>query len=72
MGREREILRWEIHDTLLADAIAGAEAELAALPPDDTQRTERERERAHTLSEEIAELRHRRHALGPNPKAKMG
>ncbi len=72
MGREREILRWEIHDALLADAITEAEAELAALPPDDALRTERERERAHTLAEQIVDLRRRRHALGPNPKAKMG
>ncbi len=72
MGREREILRWEIHDALLAEAVAGAEAELAALPPDDAARTERERERARTLAEQIADLHCRRRALGPNPKAKMG
>ena len=72
MGREREILRWEIHDALLAGAIAQAEAELAALPPDDAQRTEREREQARTLGEQIDDLRRSRRALGPNPKARMG
>lgn len=72
MGREREILRWEIHDALLADALARAEAELAALPRDDAQRTERERERARALAEQIADLRRHRRALGPSPSAKMG
>lgn len=72
MGREREILRWEIHDALLADAIAGAEAELAGLPRDETQRTDRERERARMLAEQIDDLRRRRHALGPCPTAMMG
>jgi hypothetical protein len=72
MGREREIQRWEIHDALLAEAIARAEAELAALPPDEAGRTEPERERARTLFDQIEDLRLRRHALGPSPKAKMG
>ena len=71
MGREREILRWEIHEALLGDAIARAEAELTALPPHDA-RTDRERERALTLSGELDDLRRRRRALGPSPKAKMG
>ena len=72
MGREREILRWEIHDALLADAIARSEAELAALPRDEAAPTERERERARGLAEQIDDLRRRRRALGPSPKAKMG
>lgn len=72
MGREREIVRWEIHDTLLAEAMAEAAAELAALPQDDAARTERERERARNLAEQIDDLGRRRRALGPNPKAKMG
>ncbi|HKS70732.1 MAG TPA: hypothetical protein VJQ45_09940 [Ktedonobacterales bacterium] len=71
MGREREILRWEAHDTLLGDAIARAEDELAALPAEDT-RSGRERDRAHALAEQIDDLRRRRRELGPSPKAKMG
>ena len=71
MGREHDILRWEVHDSLLGDAIAGAEAELAALPPEDT-RTDRERERARALTGQINDLRRRRRELGPSPKAKMG
>lgn len=71
MGREREILRWEAHDTLLGDAIARAENELAALPPEDT-RTGRERDRARALVEQIEDLRRRRRELGPAPTAKMG
>lgn len=71
MGREREILRWEAHDTLLGDAIARAEAELAALPPEDAH-TGHERERARALAAEIKDLRRRRRELGPSPKAKMG
>lgn len=71
MGREREILRWEAHHTLLSDAIARAEAELAALLAEEA-RTERDRERAHALAEQLDDLRRRRRALGPSPKAKMG
>ena len=71
MGREREILRWDVHDALLGDAIARAEADLAALPPEEA-RTDRERERARALAEQLNDLRRRRRYLGPSPKAKMG
>lgn len=71
MGREREILRWEAHDTLLGDAVARAEDELAALPPQNA-RKDRERDRARALVEQIEDLRRRRRELGPSPKAKMG
>jgi hypothetical protein len=71
MGREREIVRWEVHESLLTDAIARAEAELAALPP-EAARGERERARALALHDQLAELRRRRHDLGPSPRAKMG
>lgn len=71
MGREREILRWEAHNALLSDAIARAEAELAALPAEEAP-TERDRERAHALAEQLDDLRRRRRALGPSPKARMG
>lgn len=71
MGREREILRWEAHDTLLGDAIARAEDELASLPPEDA-RTSSEGEQARALAGQIEDLRRRRRELGPSPRAKMG
>ncbi|MFI5274247.1 MAG: hypothetical protein ACHQ4H_14530 [Ktedonobacterales bacterium] len=70
MGRERGILRWEIHETLLRDALARAEGELAALGRDPAG--PRDEERARTLTGERAALQRRLQALGPSPKAKMG
>jgi hypothetical protein len=71
MGREREILRWDVHDALLGDAIAHTEAELAALPQ-EAARSDRERERAQALAEQLHDLCRRRRYIGPSPKARMG
>lgn len=71
MGRERAVLRWDVHASLLDERIARAEQALASLetPAPTNPRT---RERAAHLKAELAELHRQRTALGPTPRAKMG
>lgn len=69
MGRERAVLCWDAHASLLQERIARTEQELASLgAPDDAHH----HERAEHLTGELAELRRRLAALGPSPRAKMG
>lgn len=69
MGRERDILRWDIHATLLRERIAQLEAAIAPLPiADSMEAGDQFARREH----ELADLRHRLAALGPSPRAKMG
>lgn len=71
MGRERAVLRWDVHASLLDERIARAEQALASLEaPAPTNPLARERV-AH-LKAELAELQRQRAALGPTPRAKMG
>ncbi|HLZ25176.1 MAG TPA: hypothetical protein VKQ30_23895 [Ktedonobacterales bacterium] len=65
MGRERAVLRWDIHASLLQERIARTEQALSSLGAPANQRT---RERAA----ELADLRRQLAALGPTPRAKMG
>lgn len=69
MGRERNVLRWDVHVTQLRDHIARTEAALLAL---GTPTTPAARERAAQLGAELADLRRRLRGLGPSPRAKMG
>jgi hypothetical protein len=69
MGRERAVLRWDIHASLLEERLARAEQARASLGQPTGQRS---RERAAQLDAELAELRRRLAALGPTPRAKMG
>ena len=69
MGRERAVLRWDVHASLLQERIARAEQALAALGAPGNPRN---RERAAQLTAELAELRRQLAALGPSPRAKMG
>jgi hypothetical protein len=69
MGRERDILRWDIHATLLRERIAHLEATIAPLR--DAASVEASNQ-AGRLEHELADLRHRLATLGPSPRAKMG
>lgn len=69
-GRERNILRWELHTTLLREQIARLDERLARLgtangsSPAAAQREE--------MLAQRAELARRLDAMGPDPRAKMG
>jgi len=69
MGRERGILRWDVHSTLIMQRLEGAERQLAAMP---SPVGGRDRERMARLSHEVEHLRAELRALGPSPRAKMG
>jgi hypothetical protein len=71
MGRERDVLRWDLQTSLLRDAIGRADDELRGierLPAPSA----RERDRAHRLAQQLDDLQQRLRALGPSPRAKMG
>lgn len=74
MGRERAVLGWDIHHTLLRDAIARTEALLAVQPQPAPGTATPPEAQAHALplSDELASLRRQLRALGPSPRAKMG
>lgn len=73
MGRERDILRWDIHTSLLRERIVRTEEAIAAIQADgEAALSQRDRERVGRLNRELADLRHRLSALGPSPRAKMG
>ncbi len=65
MGRERGVIRWEIHWQMLLDELRRTEQELAA---SETKAGGS----AETLRQRRAELQARLHGLGPDPRAKMG
>lgn len=69
MGRERAVLRWDIHASLLEERIVRAEQALSSVGPPTGSRT---RERIAQLTDELADLRRQLAALGPSPRAKMG
>jgi hypothetical protein len=69
MGRERGILRWELHHALLAQRLARVEETLAGLAE---PKGVRERERLEQLTREREDLQCKLQALGPSPSAKMG
>ncbi len=66
MGRERGIIRWDIHFSLLTMRLRRAEAALQALGE-----RENGNKRAR-LEAEVRDLQRQLNALGPSPRAKMG
>jgi hypothetical protein len=72
MGRERAVLCWDIHHTLLHDAIARTEGQLAAQQPVSSAPEQEAQAHAQALNDELASLRRQLRALGPSPRAKMG
>ncbi|MEO7001962.1 MAG: hypothetical protein ABI068_09055 [Ktedonobacterales bacterium] len=75
MGRERGVMRWDIHRTLLDQQLAHIEAALAALDatPLTSRTNARERNsQRERLREERCGLLQQIAALGPSPHAKMG
>lgn len=69
MGRERAVMRWDVHASLIEDRIAKLEQQLAPL---NAAAGPRERERAHRLNDELVDLHRQLRAIGPSPRAKMG
>ncbi len=73
MGRERAILRWDIHTSLLREHIARTEEAIAAIQvAGEAALSQRDRERVGRLNRELVDLRRRLASLGPSPLAKMG
>ena len=64
MGRERAIIRWDVHRQMLLEEVQRLEqtrqaAEAKASPDESAQ-------------ERVAQLRAKLRAMGPSPQAKMG
>ena len=65
MGRERAIIRWDIHRQMVLDELHRLEQSLASLPSGDASAAE-------SLQARIDELRAKVRLMGPSPQAKMG
>lgn len=65
MGRERAIIRWDVHRQMLLDELRRLERSLASLPPEETGAAE-------PLQARILEVRANLRYMGPSPQAKMG
>lgn len=65
MGRERAIIRWDVHRQMLLDELRRLEQSLESLPPENASAAEPLKAR---ITELRADLRH----MGPSPQAKMG
>ena len=65
MGRERAIIRWDVHRQMLLDELRRLEQSLASLPPEDAGAAE-------SLKARIEEVRAALRQMGPSPQAKMG
>ena len=72
MGREREVLCWDIHFSLLRGQIEHLSAELAHLRHGSTVETASYRQRADELTTRLADLHRQLRSLGPSPRARMG
>ena len=69
MGIERDILRWDIHDSLLRGRLARGEESLRAL---ETSSDAKRPGRLGALERERDELLRAISRQGPSPRAKMG
>lgn len=69
MGIERDILRWDIHDSLLRGRLARVEESLRAL---ETSSDAKRPERLGALERDRDELLRAISRQGPSPRAKMG
>jgi hypothetical protein len=72
MGREREVLCWDIHFSLLHGQIERTEIELSHLHRGSTVETASYRQGAEQLTTRLADLRRQLRSLGPSPRARMG
>ena len=66
MGRERAIIRWDVHYQMLLEDVQRLERALAAPEGQEAKASEK------PARERLAELRSKLQAMGPSPKAKMG
>jgi hypothetical protein len=64
MGRERAIIRWDVHRQMLLEELQRLER---ARPASAEEAVAAER-----VQERLLELRARLQAMGPSPQAKMG
>jgi hypothetical protein len=71
MGREREVLGWDIHRYLLTEEIDRIQEEQARLLRGAAGDVGN-RQRRDQLAARLAELRRQLRALGPSPRARMG
>lgn len=69
MGIERDILRWDIHDSLLRGRLARVEESLSAL---ETSTDAKRAERLSALQRDRNELLSALSRQGPSPRAMMG
>ena len=69
IGRERDVLRWDAHASLLRARLTAAERERAAL---EDSTSGRDQQRLRALEREVIEVRRLLDRLGPSPRAKMG
>jgi hypothetical protein len=65
MGRERAIIRWDVHRQMLLDELRRLEQAQVSAPPEDAGE-------APPLKARITELRAALRQMGPSPQAKMG
>lgn len=72
-GRERNILRWELRESLLRGQVARLDERLERLGDiSDPNISPEQRTKRDDLLAQRAQLAHELDALGPNPRAKMG
>jgi hypothetical protein len=64
MGRERAIIRWDVHRQMLLEELRGLE-QVRSAPAEPAVAEDVARQR-------LAELQARLHAMGPSPQARMG
>jgi hypothetical protein len=72
MGREREVLSWDIHFSLLHGQIERVEAELSHLRWGSSTESASYRQQTEQLTSKLAELHRQLRSLGPSPRARMG
>jgi len=72
MGREREVLSWDIHFSLLHEQIERVEAELSQLRRGSSIEPASYRQQAEQLGAKLADLNRQLRSLGPSPRARMG
>ena len=63
MGRERAIIRWDVHRQLLLEELQRLE---------QARRASEGKESSEAAEARLAELRARLQGMGPSPRAKMG
>jgi hypothetical protein len=72
MGRERAVLCWDIHTSLLNLQIEQVRAELAEVEKGHPGESASNRQRVARLSARLDALHREVISLGPSPRARMG